>query len=168
MRFVPVVAANASDGAGNTWWRLNVTNLLPTVTNASTTIDGTAYSAVDGTTIVNTNVGQVGSGGTVGVNVLTLDRVNRPELEIRGFATSGAGITIDASSGTVRDLAINGFSASDGTPLAGAQIVVTSNSTAAGQAVISGNLIGTAADGTSPGLHGNVGGMHGRRRHDHE
>ena len=43
MRFVPAVATNAS-GSGGNWWKITVaTSALPTITDAGTTIDGTAY-----------------------------------------------------------------------------------------------------------------------------
>ncbi len=143
MRFVPAVAATSG---GGTWWTIDVTSALPSINDADTTLDGTAYSSTDGVTVVNSNAGQVGTGGTVGVDALTLDRVNRAELELRGgnlFA--GAGIDINAGNAIVRNFAINGF----GALFDGDQIRVGSSVTgASGQALITGNLIGVRADGS--------------------
>lgn len=153
MRFLPTTTTNATDGAGNTWWRLDVTNVLPSLTDSGTTLDGIAYSASNGTTVLDTNVGQVGTGGTVGVDGLTLDRVNRPELEVAGSALNAPGITVDAASGTVRNLAIDSFVQNGGTVYSGAQLRITSAATNAGGGVlVSNNLIGMHADGTNPGM----------------
>ena len=47
MRFVPVEVTNQSSGA-NKWWRLAMGTALPQITAADTTVDGTAYSNVNG------------------------------------------------------------------------------------------------------------------------
>ena len=39
MRFVPAVPTNATDGGGNNWWRITVTQALPAISVADTTID---------------------------------------------------------------------------------------------------------------------------------
>lgn len=112
------------------------------------TIDGTAYDSADGVTVVDSNAGQVGAGGTVGVDGLTLDRIDRPELELDGTGIAGDGLVIDAGNVTVQNLALNSF----GTSAWDAQIQVNTTVTgAAGEAVITGNLIGTNADGTDAG-----------------
>ena len=82
---------------------------------------------------------------------LTLDQVNRPELEITN-ATVGSGLLINANSGTVQNIAINGFIDSaifvnDG------QIRVSATVTgAANRAIIRRNLFGMNADGTDAGV----------------
>ena len=83
MRFTPAVAANAG-----TWWRIGVTVALPAINDASTTIDGQAYSATNGTTVVDSNAGTVGAGGTVGVGAVPLATVNKPELEIQNLRST--------------------------------------------------------------------------------
>ena len=56
----------ANDG-GDDWWRIAVTAAaLPPITGANTTIDGTAYDKRDGVTVLDTNQGLLGTGGTVG------------------------------------------------------------------------------------------------------
>ena len=166
MRFVPAVGPNVVTGAfsddgnytndgGDDWWRIDVTSALPTISGANTTIDGTAYSHFDGTIIADTNAGQVGTGGTVGVDGLTLDRVDRSELEIAGGnLLSAPGLHVTAGQVTIQDLAINGF----GNTMDANQIQIDATVTGvAGEAVITGNLIGTKADGTDAGTLENVG-----------
>ena len=109
MRFVPAVAANAG-----TWWRISITAALPAITDSNTTLDGRAYSSTDGTTVLDTNAGTVGTGGTVGVDAGALAAVNKPELEIqnlRSTAVVNLGFDVQASSTAIRRLAIYGFGA---------------------------------------------------------
>ncbi len=154
MRFVPAVAPNDVSGL---WWTITATSALPVITDANTTIDGTAYYNTSGVwgpagvTVRDTNTGQVGTGGLVGVDALTLDKVNRPELELtRGGAFAGDGIAVSAGAVTVKNLAVNSFN--------GSQIYVSSAVTAgAGQAIITGTLVGTHADGTDAGGTENYG-----------
>ena len=166
MRFVPAVGPNVVTGAfsddgnytndgGDDWWRIDVTSALPTISGANTTIDGTAYSHFDGTVVADTNAGQAGTGGTVGVDGLTLDRVDRPELELSGGnAFTAPGLHVTGGAVTIQDIAIHGF----GDNMDSEQIRIDATVTAAaGEAVITGNLIGTNADGTDAGTSENVG-----------
>ena len=115
MRFVPTTPTNAS-GSGGAWWLISVASPLPAITQADTTVNGTAYSSADGdVTIVDPNPGQVGTGGTVGVDGLTLDKVTRPVLELTGGnAFTGEGLEIDAGYVTLSGLAVNGFGTDGG------------------------------------------------------
>src|SRR5262249_43817947 len=111
MRFVPDVAANASAGGGS-WWRINVTTALPLISDAATTVDGTAYALADGTTLADTNPGQLGTGGNVGVDALAPIAVDRPELEVRDVRATqilAFGFDVRASNATIRRLAVYGF-----------------------------------------------------------
>jgi hypothetical protein len=148
MRFVPAVATNESGGGGN-WWTISVPSLMPVISDTNTIIDGTAYSSTDGATVVDSNAGQIGAGGTVGVDGLTLDRIDRPELELDGGgALAGDGLVVDAGDVTIQNLALNRF----GTSSWDAQIKVNNTVTAAaGEGIITGNLIGTNADGSDSG-----------------
>ena len=65
MRFVPAVPANA--GA---WWQVAVSEDLPDVLDSNTTLDGSAYSLSDGTSLRDENPGWLGTGGLVGVDGL--------------------------------------------------------------------------------------------------
>jgi len=104
MRFVPAVAANAG-----TYWQVTVTSALAAIIDASTTVDGTAYSNTNGTSLRDTNAGALGAGGTVGVDSLTLSQVERPELEVVGSAAIAVGLDLQANSSTVRRMAVRGF-----------------------------------------------------------
>jgi parallel beta-helix repeat protein len=53
---------------------------LPQITGDRTRLDGSTQT----TNIGDTNSGQVGTGGTVGVEAKTLDKFDRPEVEING------------------------------------------------------------------------------------
>lgn len=139
MRFVPAVAANAGS-----WWRISLTVALPALTDPNTTLDGRAYSSTDGTTVLDTNAGTVGAGGTVGVGALALTSVNKPELEIqnlRSTAVVNIGLDVQAATTAIRRLAIYGFGAAANSD-ASANIRVSASGTSA---LIEQNVIGTGA-----------------------
>ena len=124
MRFVPADPTNANDGGGNNWWSISVTTVLPSVSGAGTTIDGTAYDFTDGATLQNTN--------SLG-----------PEVEIRGVPTSFTyGLELNSANNRVKGLIINGFS---GTLSAG---IMITGASATGNTVI-GNYLGTDYSGTA-------------------
>ncbi|MBT8199416.1 MAG: right-handed parallel beta-helix repeat-containing protein, partial [Acidimicrobiia bacterium] len=96
MRFVPVSSTNAS-GNGQAWWTIPITTQLPPITEAFTTIDGTGYSHIDGTTVLTTNTAPLGYVGPVGTGPdaipgnaddPTLIGLDGPELEIVGDGSS--------------------------------------------------------------------------------
>ncbi len=106
MRFVPAAPTNGSDGGGNDWWRIDVSALLPVISDTATTVDGAAYSTADGLTPVDSNDANIGAGETVGVDGLFTTPVLDPELEIE---VSGVdyGLQIDnASSVVIRNISI--------------------------------------------------------------
>ena len=82
---------------------------LPDVLDNGTTIDGTAYSLVDGTSLRDDNPGLLGTGGTVGVDSLALPTLGRPEFEILDSNNRNIGLDLQANNGTVRRLSIYGF-----------------------------------------------------------
>ena len=163
MRFVPTEATNATDGGGNDWWRISVTQELPQISDANTIIDGTAYSSADGTTVLNTNstllgyVGDVGLGADAIVGTgdeLSLSGVQGPELEIindRATNVVAHGLDLQASDITVRNLAISGFG--DASVVEDANIRVgTGVSPRFTGIIIEDNVIGSgAASFTDPG-----------------
>src|SRR5262249_25988898 len=79
----------------------------PANSDPSTHIDGATQTA----NIGDTNAGVAGTGGTVGVDNLTLDTVNRPEIEIIGLGDlkQGFGLTVSANDEAIRGIAIRGF-----------------------------------------------------------
>jgi hypothetical protein len=107
MRFVPAVATNASGGGGN-WWSISTASELPSIDDALTTIDGTAYSSTNGTTLRNDNATANGVGGTVGIDNLPLPTLD-PELQLVGVNDPKTGINIKAANVTVRGMSIYGF-----------------------------------------------------------
>ena len=148
MRFVPGVATNSA-GSGGNWWTITLASQLSDLDDNGTTVDGTAFDSADGTTVLDSNSGNASTATAVGVDGLTLDAVERQELEI---FVNGAddGIVVSADNITVADLAIYG---ADNNSSTGAQIKVTTNSdTANGEATITRTVIGARADGTDPGV----------------
>ncbi len=106
--------------AHHCWWSLSLASPLPAVTNAGITLDGSTQTSSAG----DTNPGQLGSGGTVGVGATPLPRFERPEIEligggfqfgstasaattsIRNIALFGVAITIDGAGSSVEDTLI--------------------------------------------------------------
>jgi len=158
MRFVPAVVANQVSGADN-WWQIDVTSALPQITGADTEIDGTAYASADGITVLDTNSGSIGAGGTVGTGAdgvsgtgdeTLLAPVARPELEIHDAAgvAIGIGLDVNAANARIQDLSIWGFGTgvAPGAPIG--DIVVRDVS----GTVIQNDVIGTDAhDFVDPG-----------------
>ncbi|MEZ6078111.1 MAG: right-handed parallel beta-helix repeat-containing protein, partial [Pirellulaceae bacterium] len=147
MRFAPAVTGNSTNGVGE-WWTITLTSNLAALTDSGTTIDGTAFDYLDGTTIIDSNGGAVNSARTVGVDDLVFDATERPELEI--FANGNSlGLVLDADDLTVRDLAIYGSIRTAGET--GAQIYITNNVVTAGSATVVDSVLGARADGSDPG-----------------
>ncbi|HEY6252416.1 MAG TPA: right-handed parallel beta-helix repeat-containing protein, partial [Candidatus Angelobacter sp.] len=81
---------------------------LPAITDSNTAIDGTLQT----TNVGNTNSATLGTGGTVGVDAISLNTVGGPEVQISvARGAIGLGLDINANSTTVRGLAIFGFGA---------------------------------------------------------
>lgn len=115
---------NQSSG-GDSWWRISPVSVLPTITAASTSIDGTTQT---------TNMGNTNSLG--------------PEIEIYGAgAGAGAdGLTINnVGSVTIKGLTINGFTRY-GIYITGA---------GATGSIIRGNYLGTTAQGDAASANSN-------------
>ncbi len=154
MRFVPADPIT-SGGGGGTWGSIAVTNALPTITDADTTIDGTAYNYADGTTIRDTNSGVLGTGGTVGVDALLLAQVDRPELEIyndRSVNVVGHGLRTTANGLVIDSIGIYGF----GTGVSNGNITFTES---VNGGLVTGSVIGsTASEFSDPGSAARTGG----------
>lgn len=91
---------NATTGV----YTIRPASTLPALTR-SVTIDASTQATNQG----NSNPGTLGSGGSVGVDGLTLSRIARPEIQIVGTSAINVGLDIQASSVTVRGLSIYGF-----------------------------------------------------------
>ena len=112
MRFVPSVIKN---GINTNCWKITLSSALPQLSDASTTIDGTAYSIVDGTTIDNSNSGtQAMSGHVVGAGMDAIensgDEEHLPVYEDKELEIDGGGTTTifdcRQTSITIEDLAV--------------------------------------------------------------
>jgi trimeric autotransporter adhesin len=104
---------------------ITLASTLPNVTDANTRLDGSTQT----TNIGDTNSGQVGTGGTVGVDKITLAQFNKPEVEINGSYI----LTASGTGDSIANIAFN----------QGCISVTGSNSSAID------NLIGMSANGTS-------------------
>jgi hypothetical protein len=153
MRLVPAVPQN--DGTSS-WWRIDyaaAVDPLASVNDTDTAVDGTAFDAADGVTVVDSNAGflgaNAGGGLTVGTDAAALPQVAKPELEIKDdslrIALSGALLPHNAA---VRDLSIWGNT--------GASIDVGTGTIDG--IVIERNVIGTPPDSfTDAGGVGDIG-----------
>ncbi len=157
MRFVPAVATNGS-GASGAWWQVALTSTLPFIADASTTIDGTAYSNANGTSVRDTNAAI--SESTTGAE-LVIDAAAGAALETRaantifnllgvtganGSGSAGAGLYFNSASvagSIVRNSAIFGNDTAGVTLRNGATgVQITTN-------IIRNNLVGIEFDGAS-------------------
>lgn len=124
---------------------INLASVLPALTDSLTTIDGTTQTANVG----NTNSGALGTGGTVGVDNLTLSTVQKPEVQIADGANLAIGLDLQATSLIVRGVSIYGFGTSSNNN-DHANIRLGSS---AANALIEGNILGSAATAlTDPGI----------------
>ncbi|MDH3307449.1 MAG: Ig-like domain-containing protein, partial [Acidimicrobiia bacterium] len=140
LRFVPAVPQN--DGTGS-WWRIDYAaagNPLQDIFDAGTVVDGTAFDAADGTTVVDSNGGFLGANAAGGVSVGTaptaLPQVAKPELEIKdeGLRLSQVQAPLLPHSTEIRNLSVWG----DATSV----YALTGASSLTGL-VFDGNVIGT-------------------------
>ncbi|MBI2480126.1 MAG: right-handed parallel beta-helix repeat-containing protein, partial [Planctomycetia bacterium] len=130
---IPITDPNYNAGRGV--FTMTVNSLLPTISDA-VVIDGMTQA----TNIGNTNLGFLGAGGTVGVDLLALSQVARPEIELVDGAAVASGLQVAANNTTIRGLALYGFTTN---------IFVSSGT----GALIEGNIIGSAADSfADPGV----------------
>ncbi|MCX7840751.1 MAG: right-handed parallel beta-helix repeat-containing protein [Anaerolineae bacterium] len=140
---IPTTDPNYSNwtGTGDYWWKITITSALPTITDA-VTIDGTTQTANQG----DKNPGQVGTGGTVGVDAVPLPKYDKPEIEIDGSRNGGTGFTIFTLSGSTSNITLKGMA------LFNARRGIQSTGASSGtNRVVTDMLIGMRADGSDPG-----------------
>ncbi|UXM84644.1 right-handed parallel beta-helix repeat-containing protein [Methanococcus aeolicus] len=154
MYFIPMVNPNENDGSGK-WWSVALNKKLPIIMDNITTIDGTAY--FPNMTVRDSNPGQIGTGGTVGVgpdgvpntgDEPTLPRFDKLELEVNGSGSSytfkiGNG-TINPSNVTIRKIAM--INSGDGIEVQGG----------CNNFLIEKNIIGVRANGSYPPINNNI------------
>ncbi len=124
---------------------ISPTTLLPAITDANTTIDGTTQTSNVG----NTNSLTLGAGGVVGVDGLALPQVNAPEVQIQeGAPGLIVGLDVQANNTTIRGTSIIGFGSAsvDGNIRVG--LNATTNFTGT---LIEQNLLGTGANNFTTG-----------------
>jgi len=85
--------------------RITLASALPALTAPFTRIDGATQTANVG----NTNPATLAGGATVGVDGLTTAVLAGPEVELRGGASVGLGLDLQASDLAVANLALNSF-----------------------------------------------------------
>ncbi|NPA71847.1 MAG: hypothetical protein GXO35_03340, partial [Gammaproteobacteria bacterium] len=129
MRFVPAVHPNMDKGNGVKWWKItisdfnkdgivNTEDVFPAIEDPSgaTVIDGTAYSYSDGTSVRDTNQGNLPKGcDTVGVDEIEFRDLPKPELEVAGRRLSQDSgldyiffINTEADGITIKNLSVHG------------------------------------------------------------
>lgn len=134
---------------------IQITSTLPAITAAGTIVDGTTQT----TAIGNTNAGTLGTGGTVGVDALTLATVQRPEIQIVDNGALALGLDIQASNVVIRGLCIYGFGATANSD-SSADIRVGAS---ASGALVERNVLGSSATSfTDPGAAARSPGDHVR------
>ncbi len=136
---------------------INIATEFPQITDANTSVDGTTQT----TNIGDNNSGQFGTGGTVGVDQIPLDKVNKPEVELSdGGLGLGKAFEILADDITVRGMSIWGFGKDTSI---GPDHIIVGNYTGVNPArtLIEQNIIGTKATDFSvtgsPGRGSNTG-----------
>ena len=146
MKFVPATVPNTA-GAGRNWWRMSVVLGFPSVTDAGTILDGTAYDYLNPTLVLDPAGGTMGlvdePVGTLGA---TVPAVPAPELELWGDRSTDPGMTgftILSSTSQVTNFGFLGFDSA---------ITVDGVSGTQSDVVLSDNVIGLmVADGSDPG-----------------
>ena len=164
MRFVPAVPVtidlDATPGNGDEWWQVTLGAILPDLTDANTTVDGTAYDLTDGLTVLDTNAGQggnpdfpgkwvgTGANGVVedGGDDPTLPTYLNPELEVDGNDV-GMVFDIAASNTIVRRVSIYNSAP-------GVEGVLVSAGTGS---LLTDSYVGVRADSTQPLLADQIG-----------
>lgn len=137
MRFVPSVATNET-GSGGNWWKITLSSELPAITDPLTTLDGRSYNLNSPLSILNPNSGSVGTGGSVGIDGISLNTFERKELEVDLNDVGNNALSINSTGAVVlRHFAL--FNNTRSVSLA---------NIAGG--TIENNMIGTRADGTDP------------------
>ena len=141
LRFVPALPMNGSD-----WWQIAPASQLPAIAAPRTTIDGTAYDNVNGTSAFLR--GAIGTGGLVGAdwNSVVLSQVQSPKLALANGLSADA-LTIAASA---NDTTIQNFGVFGTTGGAGGGITKTAAGTITGL-LLRGNVLGVLPNGAASG-----------------
>lgn len=137
MRFVPSVATNET-GSGGNWWKITLSSELPAITDPLTTLDGRSFNLNSPLSILNPNSGTVGTGGSVGIDGISLSTFERKELELDLNDVGNNALSVNSTGAFVlRHFAL----------FNNARTVSVANIVGG---TIENNMIGTRADGTDP------------------
>lgn len=137
MRFVPSVATNET-GSGGSWWKITLNSELPAITDPLTTLDGRSFDLSSPLSVLNTNSGTVGTGGSVGIDGISLNTFERKELEVDLNDAGNNALSVNSSGAVViRHFALFNNARS-----------LTLVNVAGG--TFENNMIGTRADGADP------------------
>ncbi|HEX8426132.1 right-handed parallel beta-helix repeat-containing protein, partial [Hymenobacter sp.] len=103
------LTTSTTNGITSNVANINITTVLPNITGANTSIDGTTQTF----NIGNTNNVPLGTGGTVGTSGTALAQFNGPEVQVKGVNNiNGITIANNTNNTTVRGLSIYGFNTS--------------------------------------------------------
>lgn len=137
MRFIPAEPTTTS-GGGGAWWKYDPLVNLPEIIDPLTTIDGTAYQLTAPLNTRDDNPGTIGSGGTVGIDNLSLNTETLKEFELDLNSLGTDAFVVNTSGAfVIKELAIydniNGIKVES-----------------ASSGLIENNLFGTRASGVDP------------------
>ena len=138
---------NTDSRFNDTFWNIILASELPALTDSGTRILGFSQAATNG----DTNPGQVGTGGTVGVDQMQLPMYDKPEIQIAAGGFNGLTIA-----GTASDILIEGIAivnAAHGIVGNGLSAVGTAGKNRMIQSV----FVGVFADGSDPTTLRNTG-----------
>lgn len=146
MRFIPTVPTTNSGSTG-AWWKYELLSELPVITDALTTIDGTAFLLTAPKTSRNDNAGSVGSGSTVGIDNVSLNAFTNKEFEIDlSNLGSNAFVVNTAGAFVIRQIAMYNNDTGSGIKVQNAS-----------SGLIENNLIGPRASGVDQGSGSRLG-----------
>jgi GEVED domain/SdrD B-like domain len=146
---IPVSGLNGTGGNANAAVINLASNLI--ITDAKTNLDATTQTINVG----DSNSGSIGTGGTVGVDSLSLGTIPRPEivLNLQSVPANNNAIKVSGASAILKGFAIYGYrSTTNLGTLLNSAILIQPGVTDAGAATVSQLLGGTMANGSDPGV----------------
>jgi len=124
--------------ASGSWWNLAINSVLPSITDALTTLNGTAYDLNNPAAKRNLHSGTVGTGGSVGVDNQSLGTFNVKDFEINLNDSGGQALNINSSGAAIiRNMALYNNANT-------IRIAQTSSG------IVEQNFLGARADGSNP------------------
>jgi GEVED domain len=146
---IPVTGINGTGGNANAAVINLASNLI--ITDAKTSVDATTQTINVG----DSNSGSIGTGGTVGVDGLSLSTIPKPEivLNLQSVPVNTNAIKVSGASTILKGFAIYGYrSTTNLGTLLNSAILIQPGVTDAGAATVTQLLGGTMANGSDPGV----------------